>query len=304
MDTGSLEPLSERPRTSSRALDRPLRRPRRRRRFRRQHHGRARASAACACWSSTGASTSPATPTTSPTTPACWSTATAPTSSTPTAEGRRVSVAVHRVAAVRAPGAGGGRRAARADADQPDHGQPAVRPRPGRRAEVEAYLAERAEPVGADRPPRTRSSQGRARPLREAVSAATRASSGRSTRAELDASVCARSRSAPTTTTATSPTGSRRCRPTATRAMFERMLDHRGIEVRARRRLRRCPRRGPRQTARLHRPDRRVLRPSFGALPYRSLEFQHGDERDPGRRHIPAGRPRSTIPSEATPTRA
>ena len=41
----------------------------------------------------------------------------------------------------------------------------------------------------------------------------------------------ARARPAPTATTATSPTSSRRCRCTATRAMFENMLDHPNIKV-------------------------------------------------------------------------
>ena len=42
----------------------------------------------------------------------------------------RLPLAVHRMAALRAPGAGRGRRHARADPDQPRHGQQALRPRP------------------------------------------------------------------------------------------------------------------------------------------------------------------------------
>ena len=84
--------------------------------------------------------------------------------------GLRLPVAVHRVAAVRAPRARAGRRAARADPDQPRHDQPALRARASRRSSsrTSSPSRRRAARVGPHLRGRRRQ-QGRARALREVL---------------------------------------------------------------------------------------------------------------------------------------
>ena len=262
-------------RASSPEPERPLRHARRRRGVRRRGHGGAPrdAAAASACWWSTAATTSRATPTTTSTSTACSSTLRAAHLPHELREGRRLPLAVHRVAALRAPRARRGRRAAGADPDQPDDDQRAVRAGPAHGGGGRGVLrGARASTIELHpRPPRTPSWRRSAATCTRSSSAATRASSGSATPASCTPRSARGSRRARTPTTATSRTATRRCRPTATPRCssgcsttrtstsgcddFDDVRDE--VEYGA---------------PRLHRPDRRLLRPPLrpAALPLAS----------------------------------
>ena len=179
-----------------------------------------------------------------------------------------LSVAFHRLAPLRAPGAGEGGRPAAADPDQPRHGEPALRPRPRCRRRWSA-----SSPRGARRSTRCgRRRMSSSRPSgassTRSSSAATPASSGASTRRSCRSRSRRASPFGRTTTTATSPTASRRCRGglhahvrTHARPSGHRPPAGHGLPA--------DPRPGVVPPAGLHGADRRVLRLPAGqaALP-------------------------------------
>ena len=265
-------------------------------------------SSSCACWSSTAARTSPATPTTPLDEHGVLIHTYGPhIFHTNAAEGDRLPVALHRVAALRAPGVGRGRRADRPDADQPHDCPDAPRRRARRRGR---------------RPRRTSTSLAEPRAELKTSEDAVVAKVGRDlyerlfrgyTRkqwaldpSELHASVCARTPGAhQRPTTATSPTPSSTCRAAGFTAMFERMLDHPNIEVASRDRVRATSAHEvDAAPARVDRADRRVLRLPAGKASLPEPPVRARDARHPGRPARPAGRGRSTTPTSGSRTRA
>ena len=180
--------------------------------------------------------------------------------------------------------------------DQPHHRQRALRARAETEEEVEAFYAERRRAASTPSgPARTPWSRKVGRDLYEKFFRGYTLKQWSATRRELHASGHARaSRSAPTPTTATSPTRSRRCRADGYTAMFKRMLDHPNIELRlgvdyfdVREDLR-CDHvvfTGPIDGFFDHR---------FGELPYRSLEFVMRNEATPGGGLLQPSRPSTT----------
>ena len=102
------------------------------------------------------------------------------------------------------------------------------------------------------------------------------------------------SRPGRTTTTATSPTSSSRCRPTDTPRCSSGCSITRGIEVRTGIDFHDIARQPRLRDARLHRSGRRLLRPSVrpAALPLAAVRV-----RDAAGPHVPADAARSTIPT-------
>ena len=234
--------------------------------------------------SSIAATTSAATPMTATTMRASSSTSTGRTSSTPTREADpRLPVAVHRVAPLRAPRAGVGRRQARADPDQSRHGQHALRAEPDLRANSRTGLHARAEPVDEIRTSEDVVVVGRRpRTLRKVLSRLHPQAMGpRPVRARQvgDRRACRRG---PIATTATSPTNYQFMPKHGYTRMFERMLDHPNIHVMTQNRLSATSSDVvPHRRADLHRPDRRVFRFPVrqAALSLAALRARHARSR-------------------------
>ena len=160
---------------------------------------------------------SAATPMTRRTRRESCTTSTGRTSSTPTASSGRLSVAVHRMAALRASRPGQGPRPAGADPDQPHDAQQAVRRSNSRPTRKRPIISPRA-PSRSRRSgrPKTSWSTPSGESSTSSSSAAIPASNGASTRPSSTSRSPRGSRRGPTPTTAISPTRSRRCRPRAT----------------------------------------------------------------------------------------
>ena len=233
-------------------------------------------------------------------------TATGRTSSTPVREGLELPVALHRVAALRAP-----RRSPRSTAGCCRSRSTARRSTASTgcelrtEAEVAAFYASRAEPRAASPPPRTRSSQGRPRALRDVLPRLHAQAVG----ARPDAAGTPRSpRRIPVRTDDDDRyfTDAYQAMPAEgyTR-MFERILDHPNIEVCARRPTRRRARRGRLRPPRLHRADRRATSATASA---RSRTARSCSSTrpipTPGGRPAPARGDRSTSRARTCPTRA
>ena len=152
---------------------------------------------------------------------------------------RRLSVAIHRMAAVRAPRARPGARTSwcrsRSTARRSTNcSTPTSRPTRRRRE----YLASRAEPVEEIRTSEDVVDQcGRPRTLRAVLPGLHAQAMGPRPERARQVGDRRASRRGPTPTTAISATSSRRCRATAIRRCSSAMLDHPLIDVRTRHRL-------------------------------------------------------------------
>ena len=190
-------------------------------------------------------------------------------------------LALHRMAAVRAPGPGAGRRAAAADPDQPDDDQPPVRVDLTEESEVEAFFAERAEPVEKIENSEDVVVAKVGRDLYEKFFRGYTRKQWQRDPSELHASVCAR---IPVRTNADDRyfTDSFQNMPAAGyTAMFERILDHPLIEVEVGTDFYDVA--GAIEYGHLvwTGPIDRFFDHRFGALPYRSLEFELRTEPTP-----------------------
>ena len=170
-------------------------------------------------------------------------------------DGRRLPVAVHRLAPVRAPRPRARRRAAAADPDQPHDDQRALRARPadrgGGRGLLRRARASRSSCIEDLRGRRRR--EGRPRPLREVLprlhAQAVGARPVRAARLGLRAHPDPHEHRRPLL----HRHASRRCRADGYTAMFERILDHPSIEVRLGTDFDDVARRGRVRPPRLHR---------------------------------------------------
>ena len=218
-------------------------------------------------------------------------------------EGRRLPVAVHGLAAVRAPGAG------RVD------GQ--LVPIPINRTTVnELYgldarrptrRSRRSSPSGPSRSTTSATSEdvvvveGRARAVREVLprlhAQAVAARPVRAARVGLRADPDAHQHRRPLL----HRLRSRRCRPTATRRCSSGSSTTRGSRCGWRPTSTTCATRSSTATSSTPGPIDRYFDHRFGALPYRSLEFELRNEPTPGRRARPAGRRRSTSRARTCP---
>ena len=233
--------------------------------------------------------------------PASWSTRTGRTSSTPIARHLRLPLAVHRVAALRAPRAGQRRRPAACrcrSTSTRSTGCTALN-LDVVRASSSSSTPSPSRATGS-RPPRTWSS------ARSAATCTNKFFRGYTRKqwgldpSQLDAASRRACPRAPTATTATSPTRSRRCRCDGYTRMFERMLDHPNIRVDARTSTTaRSPSAMPLEAHGLHRADRRLLRLPLrqAALPLAALRARARWRRAiPARRHRQLSRTTTATP--------
>ena len=238
---------------------------------------------------------------TSRTRPASSSTNTARTSSTPTAmQVVGLSVAVHRMAALRASRAGRCARPAGADPDQPHDAQHAVRRSISRpTTKRPTILASRAEPVEDIRTSEDVVVNAVGRELYELFFRGYTRKQWGLDPCELDKSVTV---AHPDADQHRRPLfhrhASRRCRCDGYTAMFERMLDHPLIEVRTGVDFRDVRDEVDRRPHHLHRADRRIFR-----LPLRQAALPQPRVRSPDARAgaVSAGRRRSIIPTTDVP---
>ena len=188
----------------------------------------------------------------------------------------RVPVAVHRVAAVPAPGAGERRRAGRCRSRSTSTRSTGSTASSSTSFEMEGWFASVAEKKDADPHLRGRGGQqGRAATSTTSSSAATPASTGASTPRSSTPASPRGCRRAPTATTATSPTPTSRCPSTATRGCSRTCCAIPNIKVMLNTDYREVADLIPWGHMIYTGPIDAFFNYRHGKLPYRSLEFHH-----------------------------